>query len=209
MSEGQQLTGETATHLRVMSDSQPEKDREVTFKKPTTPLELLQNVKLAFDHGLLLREDFYSDENLKAFSGGAKVRRSVGGPNAGPRDLFCEVTEFGSMVAPRKVGNFVISGIALSLRRRILEDGRVSGSVSLSFQQSVPTLSFEAVTELFGSDWASSKEMISPHLVLQPPTKPHGNARIEYIVGDARSELSFDPNALLSSAVIVLHGESK
>jgi hypothetical protein len=189
--------------------TQSEKEMPAMVKVPTTPFELLQNIKVALDHGLLLKEEFFTEEHLKQFSGGAKVRRSVGGPNSGPKDIFCEVTEFGPMVEPARVGNFVIPGMSLSLRRRILQDDRISGSLSVRFQQVVPSLSFDAVTMLFGQNWTYSKDLKSPHLKLESPRKPHGNAEIEYVFGDAKHKLSFGPDAILGSAGFVLHGENQ
>src|SRR5262249_48050817 len=44
-----------------------------SVKKPTTTLEILQNLKVVMDHDLLFREDFYTEDNLKQFFGGEKV----------------------------------------------------------------------------------------------------------------------------------------
>lgn len=43
-------------------------------KRPTTPTMMLENIKFALDHHLLLRDDFYSEEYLEHFFGAAKVR---------------------------------------------------------------------------------------------------------------------------------------
>jgi hypothetical protein len=181
----------------------------VMVKMPATPFELLENVKIALDQGLLLREDFYTDENLKRFSGGTKVRRSAGGQDVGPKYIFCSVTEFGAMVEPRIVGNIVIPGISVGFRRTILEDGRVAGSVSVRLQQGVPSLSFDEVTKLFGPHWTYSKDILSPHMRMESPRKPHGNARIEYRAADVLHILSFNRDALLDSAEFRLQGEGK
>ena len=41
-------------------------------KKPTTLLELLHNTKYVVNHDFLLREDFYTEDNLKRFFWGTE-----------------------------------------------------------------------------------------------------------------------------------------
>jgi hypothetical protein len=43
------------------------------LKKPVTPLDMLNNVKFALDNHLLIKEEFYSDENLTHFFNGKKI----------------------------------------------------------------------------------------------------------------------------------------
>ena len=43
------------------------KEALAMISKPATVTDLLQNIKFALDHDLLLQKDFYSDENLKRF----------------------------------------------------------------------------------------------------------------------------------------------
>ncbi len=174
---------------------------------PTTPFALLQNIKFALDHRLLLREDFYTEANLMQFFGGKKVDRTVGGPNAGPQDVTCELTGFGMMVDPVKVGSFVVDGMSLLLRRRFLNDGRISGALSLGLLRANPSLSFDEVTKLFGPNWRNSKDPKVPHLKPDPPRKAHGDAKIEYVTRDTEHRLSFNPDAILGSATFVLYGK--
>jgi hypothetical protein len=48
----------------------PSQKTYAMVKKPTTPLELLKNARFAIDHDLLVRLDFYTQENLERFFGG-------------------------------------------------------------------------------------------------------------------------------------------
>jgi hypothetical protein len=43
------------------------------LKRPVTPLDMLNHIKFALDNHLLIRRDFYSDENLEHFYGGERM----------------------------------------------------------------------------------------------------------------------------------------
>jgi hypothetical protein len=178
-------------------------------KTPTTPLELLQNIKLAFDQGLPLSDDFYTDANLMKFFGGKKVVRVMDDPTAGPQDIVREVTDFGTMVEPVKVGNFAISGISLILRRSVSNDGRISGSLALDLLRAVPSLDFDHVTGLYGPNWTVPKKPKLPHMKPAPARQAHGNAEIEYLAGDADNEFTFNPDAVLGAAMFILNGKKQ
>jgi hypothetical protein len=47
----------------------------LAIKRPKNPVELLQNIKIAYDKWLLLRREFIDDEFLKTFVGGTTVSR--------------------------------------------------------------------------------------------------------------------------------------
>ncbi len=51
----------------------PTADLMKKIRKPTSPKELLQNIKFAVDNDLLLRDDLYTDDNLKMLLGGRRV----------------------------------------------------------------------------------------------------------------------------------------
>jgi hypothetical protein len=44
-----------------------------TIDRPTTAIEALRNLKFALDHDLFLRDDFYSDDNLRKFFAAGKI----------------------------------------------------------------------------------------------------------------------------------------
>jgi hypothetical protein len=67
--DSQQQTSDENSNAGVVSA----KELYAMVKKPTTPVELLKNIKFALDHELLLREDFYTDGTLKQFIGGTRV----------------------------------------------------------------------------------------------------------------------------------------
>jgi hypothetical protein len=175
-------------------------------KSPTTALELLQNIKFALDQGLPLKEDFYTDANLMRFFGGSKVENVTDDPTAGPRDIIRQLSNFGTMVEPVKVGSATISGISLVLHRNVANDGKISASLTLDLLRPASNLDFDRVTALFGPNWSVPKKPKLPHMKPAPARQAHGNAEIEYLSGDADNEFTFNPDAILGAAVFKLNG---
>ena len=64
-----QTSGKVKTSKR-----KPVKELMKMIKKPTSPKELLKNLKFAIENELLVRDDFYTDENLKKLFGGNRVK---------------------------------------------------------------------------------------------------------------------------------------
>ena len=175
-------------------------------KSPTTPLELLQNIKLALDQGLPLREDFYTDANLMRLFGGSKVESVTDDPTAGPKDIVRQLSNFGTMVEPVKVGSATISGISLVVHRSVAADGKISASLSLDLLRPAQNLNFDQVTGLFGPNLSVPKKPKLPHMKPAPARQAHGNAEIEYLSGTADNEFTFNPDAILGAAMFVLNG---
>jgi hypothetical protein len=144
---------------------------------PTTLLEFLSNLKLAFDSDLPLREDFYSDERLKAFSGGRKVRwlRTT------ETQRWAEVIDFGKMIDTMKVGDATYSGISFRNERTVSADGKIHASADLLLRERNQSVAFENVERIFGRNWEVYPYFPPPQgRVFQPATAPHGNDRIAY-----------------------------
>jgi hypothetical protein len=175
-------------------------------KSPTTPLELLQKIKFALDQGLPLREDFYTDANLMTFFGGSKVERVTDDPTAGPQDIIRQLSNFGTMVEPVKVGSATISGISLVLHRSVANNGKISASLSLDLLRPAQSLNFDHVTGLFGPNWIVPKKPKLPHMKPAPARQAHGNAEIEYVSDNADNEFTFNPDAILGAAMFMLNG---
>jgi len=68
----------TVASAQEISSSKPTSGKSVAklmkaVNKPKSPKQFLQNMKFAIKNGLLLRDDFYTDENLKKLFGGNRV----------------------------------------------------------------------------------------------------------------------------------------
>jgi hypothetical protein len=198
-------TGSPAAKPPIRTAELPGATLATVPKLPTTPLELLQNIKFALDQGLPLREDFYAEANLKRIFGGSKVERVTDDPTAGPNDIVRQVSDFGAMAEPVKVGTSTISAITLVLHRSVASDGKISAMLTLDLLRPAPNLDFDHVTRVFGPNWSVPKKPKLPHMKPAPARQAHGNAEIEYMNADADNEFTFNPDAILGAAVFVLN----
>ncbi len=67
------------------------KELYASVKKPTTRIELLKNIKFALDHELLLRDDFFTDENLMQIFCSGDHALNGGLTDRHPRALRCAI----------------------------------------------------------------------------------------------------------------------
>src|ERR1700742_1920943 len=110
-------------------------------RRPNTLRELLTNLKVASDRGLLLRENFYTEENLKVFSGGNEVLWVARSPTR----QQATITGFDGMLPPVRVGNNTFAGITYSIGRDVLESGRIQANVHVSLMEPNPGVTFDSV----------------------------------------------------------------
>lgn len=178
------------------------KEMYAMIKKPSTLIEVLKNIKLALDQHLLLREDFYTEENLKLFFGGENVAwRKINDPKL----QWGDVIDFGSLVEPLILKNMTLEGISITFLRNVKEDGKTEMRLNLLLRRS-NLVGFESIENIFGKGWAPSRDSwrISHGETYIAPTRPHGNERIEYAVneGDIQSlvDMKFNHDASLSFA---------
>jgi hypothetical protein len=156
-------------------------------RRPNTLRELLTNLKVASDRGLLLREDFYTEENLKVFSGGNEVLWVARSPTR----QQATITGFDGMLPPVRVGNNTFAGITYSIGRDVLESGRIQANVHVSLMEPNPGVTFDSVEGVFGRNWQEFPFFPAPPgRKFGPPTRPHGNDRIRYDFGDNRESRS-------------------
>jgi len=64
---------ESATQQVSQNKTVSAKELMADYKKPSNPVEVLKNIKMVLDSELLLKEDFYTEENLKKVFGGGVV----------------------------------------------------------------------------------------------------------------------------------------
>lgn len=117
---------------------------------PRTAMQLLQNLKSAFDHDLLLDKAFFDATPLLRFFNGSALR-SEPPPLGVPGDTT--VINIESKTPPIKVnviwGSWKDGGFKTRTGKWVPEDARVSGTVFID-TQNVPGLTIRDVTAVFG-----------------------------------------------------------
>jgi hypothetical protein len=168
------------------------------IKKPTTAIELVENIKYMLDHHFLLDNEFYNDDTLKHFFGGEKIQWHKNDP----QKMSLQVLEFGEMFEPQRLNGKTYEGITLNIDRVIHDDGTIDADVRL-FNHSVTRLGFDEMKKIFGAGWRPYL-IPSPHSIPLSPTRNNGNADIIYENKDVNSkraiDLKFDPDANLEYA---------
>lgn len=162
----------TACVSSVAVDVLPQRE----LSKPTSPQELLRNVKYAIDSQSILDKDFYTEANLKKVFGAEKVQWRV---QNDPRKQWAHLSGFNSVIPSVTYNDIVLSGVSVSIDRTERENGTVSGRIDLSFQDD-PRVSFDSIQKIFGTNWEYAPMSLSPHPPVQQSTSEWGNARIMY-----------------------------
>ncbi len=186
-------------NVLAATEAIPAQELYARVKRPTTTLAVLKNLKLAFEHDLLLRKDFYTEENLLRFSGGNGIQ-------------WREHTEarqwvwawgFGTMAEPVRTKSFTYEGMTWDAGRTEKADEKIEGGASLYLVMPNSGISFEKVEQLFGKGWEHyDRTVIMPPEGATkspaPKTHPHGYDRIRYQRGDAR---------VARSVIVEFHGD--
>ncbi|AMP15767.1 hypothetical protein CPter291_3532 [Collimonas pratensis] len=152
--------------------------------KPTTQKQVLENMKFALDHDLLLREDFYSDENLKNFFDAKDVRRYIVGANH--KDFRVQTNNFEKLFKPVEFDGNTYPGAQMAGGFAISETGELHGSINIDVsgvEQAPRELYFNDVENVFGKNWELINE-VRLHGPLPYATGPHGNETIRYTLDD-------------------------
>jgi hypothetical protein len=118
-----------------------------TVERPTSLGALLVNAKLAAEQWLLLREDFYREDVLQQYFGGAVVEFM---DRQSSRVIRGDISGFDNFVEPITVQGKKIEGLSCSFRREVAPDGMVTAYVFVYLSGST-ALDFDAVERLFES----------------------------------------------------------
>lgn len=158
----------------------PTKELMRKVKKPTNPTELLKNIKYAIDNELLIREDFYTDDNLKKLYGGERV---VWKKNE-PVDKLVRVVELGGIFERAKK----LQNIGIGMTRQKLDDkrvvnnnGKLLGNVGFSNPED-PRFNVDEVMGVFGA----KMQIVNPYekntqpVPLLATTHKLGNKELTY-----------------------------
>lgn len=185
-------------------------------KKPTTPNELLQNLKLALDDGLLMREDFYTSSNFERFFSARNITEGIDKDQKGRR---IDASSFGypasrpadyPAIYPDKesstdfrCGNGLAAGI------NTLANGKVSSGITLGFISGAPT--FGEVEKVFGNSWKEDRSPFPQGYILQRSTGPHAHEKWVYSIDNASVKgkffLMFGSAGTLTQASISLEAK--
>jgi hypothetical protein len=194
-------SGNQFIEFRTMSEGE---GGMAVIQKPTTPIALFENIRSVLDRHFLLREDFYTEENLATYFGGSNIVWRV--PNSSQKQwLF--LSAFDGLIEPTKNGE----GISISLTRTVRPDGKTESKISVGITSEDRRLVFENVVGIFGSEWKTKVDDEEVrrwhHGGYRTPTHPHGNAAIQYTKenGSIRTVISmhFRSNGVLERATFV------
>jgi hypothetical protein len=171
------------------------KELYAMVKKPTTPIEVLKNIKFAVDHELLIREDFYTDENLKRFIGGTRVKWGTNKPTSksavvyGLDDIYEGVRGFPGMGIDVRMDTVDETG-------KSADHGRIRAGIVVQMGRGLMVEDVERVlgppnqvSDAYrgGGDGGIHSE---PMFVL-PKTHPLGNTGLEYPFNNPASKAKF------------------
>ena len=162
------------------------------FKKPATPRDLLENIKLGMEQNVFLREDFYTEDNIRQVLGNYPFRWET---NDSKRKYL--TIEPNAQPLPSSDSNHhCIFGSVLSWQIKAGSEAAplVKQYLSLSLKHDDPrcaAFSADSMQNLFGKP-AKIENIYPPigppniHRVIVPgpATHPLGNTDIEYILDE-------------------------
>src|SRR5262249_13464492 len=127
------------------SGQPPVMERHKMFVPPRTPLELLENLKSAFDQDLVSQADFFSTQSLKALTGAADISESHEG-----RKFYLTV----NVGQPVRVGRDILPGLQFTRVSERSAAGKLKASAAVIFRSvQEANTSFEDIEAAFGTGW--------------------------------------------------------
>jgi hypothetical protein len=146
---------------------------------PHSPLDMLRNLKTAFDHGLVAAVEFYTDDSLKLVSGGRIVERY----DTPPVGLGVSVLDFQETAGIPLLTAQGFPVMQYRLMHKVSSTGNVVVYGHIAFQEFADRgLGFERVEAVFGKNWIDHPMLPAPPNWNPPQrTHPRGNGRIRYL----------------------------
>ena len=148
-----------------------------TVNRPTTAIEAWRNLKFALDNDLFLREDFYTDENLKKFFAATQISWQENHPT-------------------RTTGFLLSPYLEISLIRGTFDDEwKVDANGK---RRGGGTVTTDATADLITAVFGKPMKVTNPYAEERPPhftplirkTHQFGNQLIEYHFDHARTAAS-------------------
>jgi hypothetical protein len=169
-------------------------------RKPVTEEEFFKNVKFALDHGLLLRKDFYTKENMYRFFAAVKVANGAEHDNDHSTRFWAIAADFDGIFPRLKPDEAPVPSPDVRISTGVTVDvsGKMEGRFHLVKQRKGPT--FDRIKEIFGGEFSIDRSI--PHQPPPPPTGPHANEWWRYTldteVGKVQGFFGFNSEGFLS-----------
>jgi hypothetical protein len=189
--------------LGIRSASLRADDIRALVGQPDTFSALISNIKIALNGRLLLRNDFFTSENLGHYFAGRRIEWL---PNVGDCQVCGKITEFPSIVPSFVDRGLKISGLSLNFQKLGHPDQFGCTAALQLYVAGRTKANFDSVVSIFGSEWSPSPwyEQMSAHRLIEAPIRPHGNERIAYRASDGPTDwvanFVFAPDATISEA---------
>lgn len=154
-----------------------------SVKRPTTPEEILKNIKIAIDNDLMTRSEFYTEENVQHFFGGKKIKIS----RENVLDLAADSYEYDYLGAADGNGSY-LSPLEISLNSWQKDKKNYERLDLISLKRGLfPDL--PRCVEIFGPG-SEHFDVLQPHENADPQTSRFGNESIRYLrYGAAHGQL--------------------
>ena len=176
-----------------------------TAKPPATPLEFVATVKKIVDVNLCLREDFYTEANLrKLFGEWARIQITHYEDDA----VRAEVQDFAD-AGQKPAALSGMAGLSMEAQRE-LRSPTPSYRLDMTSWTVTKGLDFASVVQALGPDWKEDKDAEVQYLIamtreyFNPPfpaaTGTMGNTIISYKGRTNLFQLRFGPEGILQSA---------
>lgn len=144
---GCQMQTDSSQQTNAASSNMTNRNFPKMIENPKTSLELLQNLKHAFDDKSMENDAFYTDENLKNVTGGQSVLRESA------TELY--VQGFGNMVPDAGDESYRYPGISVYIQRdqKPSLNNLFASTISVELKVDDPNLNFASLETLFGKTW--------------------------------------------------------
>jgi hypothetical protein len=186
----------------------PHTSEEVSqmISRPETPVEFVRNIKLIFDNNVLLKDELYSEINLKNVFNLESVHITRGVEQDGSDRISISSSHFLSIfpwvAIPGRVD--LTPSAQLVGGKAVHQTGLVTAGINFFMDEGGPD--FEESQKVFSEAFIRLPPEPSPHGGPPSATAPHGNETWQYKQMDDHSEktltIGFDPAGRLSSVRI-------
>jgi hypothetical protein len=171
--------------------------------RPVLPIEFFENIKYIFDHDLLLRDDFFDENELKNVFNLTEMTLIKEG-----RDAWMTSGDFAGPFS-RLTAQGVSSGgqpSASILVGKNFTNRSAPDLASLNFSMNQGGPNFEQTEAIFGNGFTYMNPTPNPHAVSQPTTGEHANQswKQEHYNGNTRKSIifGFNNNSELSAILL-------
>ena len=172
------------------------------WKVPATPLDLLSNIQSAMGKNLLLTDFFYTDQNLRSFTGGNDIIRV--GENR-EHVTRIEIRSFGAITKTNWDRSRDEGAIAIFCRKEAMPGEDVNARIILWIRNEDERVSYRNMEKLFIQQWQNPTARIGE--ICPPSLHKNGNTEMKFSIcsGDIKQIISllFSPRANLEMASFI------